>query len=185
MMLNMLHLKRWTCIPNSIWSWEMYQLSWLMVTIAGAYLCQIEPMFYLRVALSVSYQLLTSVEYFWSFSRLKNLNYALKWNWSIHVIGWTGNCSHCCIFILTFQIRSQVASLPSTRIAMRLPSIGFHFSPSRYHRLMQVAKIFQEEDAEHSAVVRPWDEADYVGWHYHLARKVILFSFCSNYHLFF
>lgn len=71
-----------------------------------------------------------------------------------------------------FQIRSEVASLPLTRLAMRLPSIGFHFSPSRYHRLMQVVKIFKGDDADHSALVRPWDEADYVGWLYHLARKV-------------
>ncbi|XP_042024109.1 uncharacterized protein LOC121771392 [Salvia splendens] len=77
----------------------------------------------------------------------------------------------CGVFLKLQQIRSQVASLPSTRLAMRLPSIGFHFSPSRYHRLVQVAKIFQGEDADHSALVRPWDEADYVGWHYHLARK--------------
>lgn len=100
--------------------------------------------------------------------------------WSVHAIEWIGKCSCHCIFILTFQIRSQVASLPSTRLAMRLPSIGFHFSPSRYHRLMQVAKIFQGEDADHSALVRPWDEADYVGWHYHLARKVYSVSFLSK-----
>lgn len=76
------------------------------------------------------------------------------------------------VFFLTFQIRSPVASFPSTRLAMRLPSIGFHFSPSRYHRLMQVAKIFQEDDVDHPALVRPWDEVDYADWLYHLARKV-------------
>lgn len=82
------------------------------------------------------------------------------------------------LFHFNFQIRSQVASLPLTRLAMRLPSIGFHFSPSRYHRLMQVVKIFKGEDTDHSALVRPWDEADYVGWLYHLARKVnFLFLF--------
>lgn len=58
---------------------------------------------------------------------------------------------------------------------MRLPSIGLHFSPSRYHRLMQVAKLFQGEPADYPAVVRPWDEADYAGWLYHLARKVTIF----------
>ncbi|KAL8529518.1 hypothetical protein ACS0TY_006808 [Phlomoides rotata] len=77
----------------------------------------------------------------------------------------------CGVFLKLQQIRSPVASLPSTRLAMRLPSIGLHFSPSRYHRLMQVAKLFQGEPADYPAIVRPWDEADYAGWLYHLARK--------------
>lgn len=75
--------------------------------------------------------------------------------------------------ILTFQIRSPVASFPSTRLALRLPSLGFHFSPSRYHRLMQIAKIFQGKDAEIPDLARPWDQADLGGWLYHLTWKVI------------
>ncbi|KAG8382461.1 hypothetical protein BUALT_Bualt05G0079700 [Buddleja alternifolia] len=77
----------------------------------------------------------------------------------------------CGVFLKLQQIKSPVASLPSTRLAMRLPSIGLHFSPSRYHRLMQVAKNFQGEDADHPDLVRPWDQADFADWLYHLTRK--------------
>lgn len=108
---------------------------------------------------------------FLKLQQVKEFKLILKLNWSNYASGCIGNHSCRYFFILTFQIRSQVASLPSTRLAMRLPSIELHFSPSRYHRLMQVAKIFQGEDADHS-LVRPWDEADYAGWLYHLARKV-------------
>ncbi|KAL6543919.1 hypothetical protein OROGR_010416 [Orobanche gracilis] len=77
----------------------------------------------------------------------------------------------CAVFLKLQQIRSPIASFPSTRLAMRLPSIGFHFSPSRYHRLMQVAKIFQADRADLPDLVCLWDEADFEGWLYHLARK--------------
>lgn len=75
-------------------------------------------------------------------------------------------------FNLDFQIRSPVASFPSTRLSVRLPSMGFHFSPARYHRLMQIAKIFQGEDGNRSDVVQPWDQSDLEGWLYHLTWKV-------------
>ncbi|XP_051144600.1 uncharacterized protein LOC127260739 isoform X2 [Andrographis paniculata] len=77
----------------------------------------------------------------------------------------------CGVFLKLQQVRSPVASLPSTRLSMRFPSIGFHFSPSRYHRLMQIAKSFQGEDAQHSDFVCPWDEADFSDWLYQLTRK--------------
>lgn len=53
---------------------------------------------------------------------------------------------------------------PSTRLAMRLPSLGFHFSPARYHRLMQVARIFQGENESNADVIHPWNQADFEGW---------------------
>ncbi|XP_073134921.1 uncharacterized protein [Henckelia pumila] len=77
----------------------------------------------------------------------------------------------CGVFLKLQQIRSPVPSFPSTRLSVRLPSMGFHFSPARYHRLMQVAKIFQGEDANRSDVVRPWDQSDLEGWLYHLTWK--------------
>ncbi|KAF8380627.1 hypothetical protein HHK36_028116 [Tetracentron sinense] len=70
----------------------------------------------------------------------------------------------CGIALKLQQIRSENPSYPSTRIAVRLPSLGFHFSPARYHRLMQVAKIFQNEDIENSNFLRPWNQADFEGW---------------------
>ncbi|KAL7609935.1 hypothetical protein Lser_V15G10156 [Lactuca serriola] len=62
------------------------------------------------------------------------------------------------------QIQSENPSFPTTRLAVRLPFLGFHFSPARYHRLMQVAKIFQGEDNDNEGLVRPWDQADFEGW---------------------
>lgn len=76
---------------------------------------------------------------------------------------------------LAFQIRSQFASFPSTRLALRLPSVGVHFSPARYHRLMQVAKLFQGKEGYQADLVCPWDQADFEGWLYHLTWKVTYF----------
>ncbi|KAL8053513.1 hypothetical protein ABFS82_05G077000 [Erythranthe guttata] len=77
----------------------------------------------------------------------------------------------CGVSVKLQQIRSPVASFPSTRLAVRVPSMGFHFSPSRYHRLMQIAKIFQGKQEDHPDLVCPWDEADFAGWLYQLTRK--------------
>ncbi|VVA93348.1 unnamed protein product [Arabis nemorensis] len=70
----------------------------------------------------------------------------------------------CGVLLKFQQIRQPNPSYPSTRIAVRLPSLGFHFSPARYHRLMQVAQIFQTKEDESSHILRPWEEADFEGW---------------------
>ncbi|CAH8391411.1 unnamed protein product [Eruca vesicaria subsp. sativa] len=70
----------------------------------------------------------------------------------------------CGVLLKLQQIRRPNPSYPSTRLAVRLPSLGFHFSPARYHRLMQVAQIFQTKDDEGSHIIRPWEEADFEGW---------------------
>ncbi|KAK4844286.1 hypothetical protein QYF36_018501 [Acer negundo] len=69
----------------------------------------------------------------------------------------------CGVILKLQQIRLENPSYPSMRLALRLPSLGFHFSPARYHRLMQIIKIFQE-DSENSNLLRPWDRADFEGW---------------------
>ncbi|XP_068635813.1 uncharacterized protein [Aristolochia californica] len=70
-----------------------------------------------------------------------------------------------CGIVLNFQqIRMEHPSYPSTRVALRLPSLGLHFSPARYHRLMQVAKLFQDEGSESSDALMPWSQADFEGW---------------------
>lgn len=56
---------------------------------------------------------------------------------------------------------------------MRLPSLGFHFSPARYHRLMQVIQLFQAENVDGSDVLRPWSQADLEGWLSLLVWKVL------------
>ncbi|GKU95670.1 hypothetical protein SLEP1_g9001 [Rubroshorea leprosula] len=77
----------------------------------------------------------------------------------------------CGVVLKLQQIRLKNPSYPSTRLAIRLPSLGFHFSPARYHRLMQVIKIFQEEDSESSNLLSPWNQADFEGWLSVLTRK--------------
>ncbi|KAJ4846821.1 hypothetical protein Tsubulata_004613 [Turnera subulata] len=76
----------------------------------------------------------------------------------------------CGVILRLQQIRLPNPSYPSTRLSVRLPSLGFHFSPARYHRLMQVLKIFQEE-SDNPELLRPWDQADFEGWLYLLIRK--------------
>ncbi|TQD75366.1 hypothetical protein C1H46_039097 [Malus baccata] len=78
----------------------------------------------------------------------------------------------CGVNIKLQQIRLENPSYPSTRVAVRLPSLRFHFSPARYHRLMQIVKMFEQEDSEDSALLCPWNEADFEGWLSLLARKV-------------
>lgn len=77
-------------------------------------------------------------------------------------------------YLYDMQIRLESPSYPSTKLALRLPSLQIHFSPARYHRLMQIVKIFQEEDSEKSNLVRPWENADFEGWLSLLTRKVAL-----------
>ncbi|XP_068305501.1 uncharacterized protein [Pyrus communis] len=78
----------------------------------------------------------------------------------------------CGVNVKLEQIRLESPSYPSTRVAVRLPSLRFHFSPARYHRLMQIVKMFEEEeDSEDSGLLCPWNEADFEGWLSLLARK--------------
>ncbi|XAR70581.1 hypothetical protein NMG60_11027484 [Bertholletia excelsa] len=70
----------------------------------------------------------------------------------------------CGVILKLQQIRSENPSYPSTRLAMRVPSLGFHFSPARYHRLMQVTKIFQQEEGDSADKIHPWNQADFEGW---------------------
>ncbi|CAK8539544.1 unnamed protein product [Lathyrus sativus] len=70
-----------------------------------------------------------------------------------------------CGVILQLQlIQSETPHYPSMRLAVRLPTLAFHFSPARYHRLMHVIKIFEEGGGESSEFLRPWNQADLEGW---------------------
>ncbi|KAG0557949.1 hypothetical protein KC19_11G167800 [Ceratodon purpureus] len=63
------------------------------------------------------------------------------------------------------QICVPHLKFPTTRVALRLQSVGFQFSPARYHRIMQVVEVFSgdsDEDAAQSAF-RPWDSPDFDG----------------------
>ncbi|PNT67930.1 hypothetical protein BRADI_3g33740v3 [Brachypodium distachyon] len=72
----------------------------------------------------------------------------------------------CGIALKLQQIQIESSLYPSTRMAVRVPSLGFHFSPARYHRLMEVLKIFQDSDSENNSsnLAHLWDQADFEGW---------------------
>ncbi|KAI4338425.1 hypothetical protein MLD38_023489 [Melastoma candidum] len=70
----------------------------------------------------------------------------------------------CGVIIKLEQNRLDNPEFPSTRVAMRLPSLSFHFSPARYHRLMQIIQLFQAEDNDASDVLHLWSQADLEGW---------------------
>ncbi|KAF8689392.1 hypothetical protein HU200_041935 [Digitaria exilis] len=72
----------------------------------------------------------------------------------------------CGIALKLQQIQLESPLYPSTRMAIRVPSLGFHFSPARYHRLMEIVKIFQDSDSENSSsdLEHLWDQADFEGW---------------------
>ncbi|XP_043697676.1 uncharacterized protein LOC122648528 isoform X2 [Telopea speciosissima] len=70
----------------------------------------------------------------------------------------------CGIVLNLQQIRSLNPSFPSTRLSVRLPSLGFHFSPARYHRLMQIVKVFQSEEKEKTDFLRRGNQSDFEGW---------------------
>ncbi|WVZ57683.1 hypothetical protein U9M48_008037 [Paspalum notatum var. saurae] len=72
----------------------------------------------------------------------------------------------CGIALKLQQIQLESPLYPSTRMAIRVPSLGFHFSPARYHRLMEILKIFQDGASENSSsdLEHLWDLADFEGW---------------------
>lgn len=67
----------------------------------------------------------------------------------------------CGITMALQQICIPHPAYPSTRLAVRLPSLRFHFSPARYHRLMQILKVFQKSSNDTEKSIRPWDSADF------------------------
>ncbi|KAK3153327.1 hypothetical protein QOZ80_2BG0170820 [Eleusine coracana subsp. coracana] len=72
----------------------------------------------------------------------------------------------CGIALKLQQIQLESPLYPSMRMAIRVPSLGFHFSPARYHRLMEISKIFQDSSSEDSSSnpEHLWDQADFEGW---------------------
>ncbi|CAD6212089.1 unnamed protein product [Miscanthus lutarioriparius] len=71
----------------------------------------------------------------------------------------------CGIALKLQQIQLESPLYPSTRLAIRVPSLGFHFSPARYHRLMEIFKIFQDGASDNSSSDHEhlWDHADFEG----------------------
>jgi vacuolar protein sorting-associated protein 13A/C len=66
------------------------------------------------------------------------------------------------------QIRVQHPNHPSTRLAIKVPRLGIHFSPARYHRLMSVLSAIGggdnvSDDSPEIGVAVPWQRSDYSG----------------------
>ncbi|XP_024994007.1 uncharacterized protein LOC112527539 isoform X2 [Cynara cardunculus var. scolymus] len=99
-------------------------------------------------------------DYLWSQHSLKGSDRSSQSS----IVSFLPVIDKCGVTLKLQQIRSEDPSSPTTRLAVRLPFLGFHFSPARYHRLMQVVKIFQGEDNDTDNLVRPWDLADFEGW---------------------
>ncbi|XP_047340404.1 uncharacterized protein LOC124943990 [Impatiens glandulifera] len=70
----------------------------------------------------------------------------------------------CGVVLKLQQIHLENPSYPSTKLAVRVPTLGFHFSPASYHRLMHVLKIFQHEESQNAELAHPWSSADFEGW---------------------
>lgn len=54
---------------------------------------------------------------------------------------------------------------PTTRVAVRLESLGFQISPARYHRIMQVVEVFSggSGDDTNDSAFRPYESPDFDG----------------------
>ncbi|KAF8032759.1 hypothetical protein BT93_D1608 [Corymbia citriodora subsp. variegata] len=127
-----------------------------------------ETLMYLQFKLVLSdvSAFLVDGDYFWSQTAYKSAGLThLGGNTFLPII------DRCGVILALEQNHVEDPSYPSTRIAVQLPSLGFHFSPARYHRLMQVLKIFQGEDSDRSDSIRPWSQADLEGWLSLLVRK--------------
>jgi vacuolar protein sorting-associated protein 13A/C len=101
------------------------------------------------------------------------------WNERSNEVNLLSVIDKCGIALKLQQIQLESALYPSTRMAVRVPSLGFHFSPARYHRLMEIFKIFQDNDSDKNSsdLAHLWDQADFEGWSSLLTWKVALF--CS------
>ncbi|XP_078437793.1 pleckstrin homology (PH) domain-containing protein isoform X2 [Wolffia australiana] len=62
------------------------------------------------------------------------------------------------------QLQLQSSLSQGIRLAVHLPVLGFHFSPARYHRLMKILEIFQDDNASPMDMIHPWNEAEFGGW---------------------
>lgn len=66
------------------------------------------------------------------------------------------------------QIRVHHPNYPSTRLAIKVPRLGIHFSPARYHRLMSVLSAIGgadnvPDDSPETEMAVPWQRSDYSG----------------------
>ncbi|CAL1397515.1 unnamed protein product [Linum trigynum] len=73
----------------------------------------------------------------------------------------------CGMVVIVDQIKVPHPRYPSTRISVQVPNLSIHFSPARYHRLMELLNIVSNtvESCEQSTVnnvqqISAWNSAD-------------------------
>ncbi|CAI9095544.1 OLC1v1031527C1 [Oldenlandia corymbosa var. corymbosa] len=125
--------------------------------------------FQFNLVLSDVSAFLVDGDYYWSQASPEKIDASSK----SALINFLPVIDKCGVVVKLQQIRLENPSFPSTRLAVRLPSLGFHFSPARYHRLIQVVKVFQGDSRDTADLPRPWSEADFEGWLSVLTRKGI------------
>ncbi|KAG0568137.1 hypothetical protein KC19_7G189300 [Ceratodon purpureus] len=74
----------------------------------------------------------------------------------------------CGMTLVLDQIRVQHPNYPSTRLAIKVPRLGIHFSPARYHRLMSVLSAIGGADnlpdgSSEIEIAVPWQRSDFSG----------------------
>ncbi|XP_024384462.1 uncharacterized protein [Physcomitrium patens] len=74
----------------------------------------------------------------------------------------------CGMSLVLDQIRVQHPNYPSTRLAIKVPRLGIHFSPARYHKLMSVLSAIgtvdnNPDDSSETETAVPWQRSEYSG----------------------
>ncbi|KAI8561923.1 hypothetical protein RHMOL_Rhmol04G0379800 [Rhododendron molle] len=70
----------------------------------------------------------------------------------------------CGMAVIVDQIKVAHPSYPSTRISVQVPSLGMHFSPARYCRLMKLLNILYSTTQGRSQPGSENSQAEFVSW---------------------
>ncbi|KAE9455056.1 hypothetical protein C3L33_13039, partial [Rhododendron williamsianum] len=70
----------------------------------------------------------------------------------------------CGMAVIVDQIKVAHPSYPSTRISVQVPSLGMHFSPARYCRLMKLLNILYSTTQGRSQPGLENSQAEFVSW---------------------
>lgn len=67
-------------------------------------------------------------------------------------------------FVMLVKIKAPHPSHPSTRVSMQMPSLGIHFSPTRYCRLMELLNILYGTMATSEQLATETLQTDFTPW---------------------
>lgn len=71
----------------------------------------------------------------------------------------------CGMLAVIDQIKLPHPKYPATRVVIQVPNLGFHFSPSRYSRIMNLLAIFNERDAIKDGLDGTNSRMGHTSWH--------------------